>query len=420
MEQTKIKHIEAGEILDSRGNPTVATTVVLSGGAKAGAAVPSGASTGALEAHELRDNNADRYNGMGVLKACSNVNVKISHALEGLDAQDQELIDKTMIELDGTENKEKLGANAILSVSLACSRAVSNARGLELYESLRESFGFGRELKMPYPIMNLINGGKHASTNIGIQEFQIIPLLGGSISEKIESGAEIFHALGKMLEKEGMDSDVGNEGGYAPDVESIDQVFELLRKSIQSNNFKIGQDIAIGIDSASNCFYNSELKQYTIAPPEKIASASELSAIYNEWIEKYNLSSIEDPFAEESWQDWSSFLSNVPGNVSIIGDDLLATNKDRLKQAIDKKAVNTILIKPNQIGTLTETMNTIKLAQENNIKIAVSHRSGETNDAFISDLAVAVGADYLKAGAPSRGERVAKYNRLKEIETQNK
>lgn len=413
MNQIKIKHIEAGEILDSRGNPTVMATVILSNNAKAAAAVPSGASTGTLEAHELRDGAKDRYDGLGVLKACSNVNVHINDALEGIDAEDQENIDKTMIDLDGTENKSKLGANAILSVSLACARAVSVARGVPLYESLQKTFNLKQSSKMPTPIMNLINGGKHASTNIVLQEFQIIPVLGNSAAEKIELGAEIFHKLGRILEEKSMDSDVGNEGGYAPDVESIDQIFEMLIQSIGTNK----EQVKLGIDAAATSFYDARSKTYTIAPPEKELQAADLSQLYSQWIEKYNLYSIEDPFDEESWNDWARFSSQrSEEDIIIIGDDLLVTNKERLKEGIEKKAMNAILIKLNQIGTLSETVETIKLAQENDVKIVISHRSGETNDAFISDLAVAVSADYLKAGAPSRGERVAKYNRLIEIE----
>jgi len=417
MEKTKIKYIEAGEILDSRGNPTVMTTVVLSNGVKAAAAVPSGASCGALEAVELRDNKSDRYDGLGTLKACSNVNVLIRGALEGKDAENQENIDNIMINLDATENKSKLGANAILSVSLACARAVSVARSMPLYESLQQTFDFDKSIRMPIPIMNLINGGKHASTNIIFQEFQIIPVLGKTISEKIEAGSEIFHKLGKILQEKKMDTDVGNEGGYAPDVESIDEIFLMLESAVKKCNLEIGKDVKIGIDVAASSFYDARAKTYTIGPPEKEMQAVDLSRLYSQWIKEYNLYSIEDPFDEESWNDWTKFsLEQSDKDINIIGDDLLVTNKERLKEGIEKKSMNAILIKPNQIGTLSETVKTIKFAQENNIKIIISHRSGETNDAFISDLAVACSAEFLKAGAPSRGERVAKYNRLMEIE----
>ena len=264
--------------------------------------------------------------------------------------------------------------------------------------------------------MNLINGGKHADTNIILQEFQIIPELGKSTAEKIQAGSEIFHELGRILKKKGLDSDVGNEGGYAPDVESIDNVFNLLHEAIEKSGFSINNDIKIGIDAGSSSFYDRTKNVYTVGPPEKQVSAEELSDLYKQWMNKYNLAFIEDPFAEEAWHDWTAFLSDMRTDAVVIGDDLLATNKQRLQKAISKKAVSAILIKPNQIGTLSETIETIKLAQQNNIKIIISHRSGETNDAFISDLAVACNADYLKAGAPSRGERVAKYNRVMQIE----
>jgi enolase len=417
MGKYKIKQIEAGEILDSRGEPTVMTTVTLSNGVKSTAAVPSGTSTGKFEAHELRDGFEDRYGGRGVLKACSNVNVKIEDVLMDMDAEDQEAVDKVMINLDGTENKSKLGANAILSVSLAVARAVSVARDIPLYESLQESFGFDKTKKMPIPAMNLINGGKHADTNIVLQEFQIIPIGIESMEKQVEAGSEIFHALAKVLDKKGFDTDVGNEGGYAPDINDIEDMFDSLLESIKISKYEVGKDIVLGIDAAANSFYNESTDKYIVAPPEKNLSVGELSELYISWIDKYNLKSIEDPFLEDSWDDWSNFLKQVESKkIMIIGDDLLVTNKERLKKGIKEKSINTILIKPNQIGTLSETVETIKLATENNIKIEISHRSGETQDTFISDLAVAVGSEYIKAGAPSRGERVAKYNRLMEIE----
>ncbi|OJI06201.1 phosphopyruvate hydratase [bacterium CG10_46_32] len=415
MNAFNIQHIEAGEILDSRGEPTVVATVTLSGGAKAAAAVPSGASTGTHEALELRDKNPNRYGGRGVLKAASNVNVKIADALIGEDAEDQERIDRIMRRLDGTENKSKLGANAILSVSLAVSRAVSVGRGIPLYASLQETFGFKRAITMPTPAMNLINGGKHGDTNITIQEFQIIPVCGETIAEKIQIGSEVFHVLGRELTKRGLDTDVGNEGGYSPDVEDLEDVFHLLGSSIIDSGRTPGIDITIGIDAAATEFYAEG--KYSVAPPKKTYSPTELSVLYEHWIDAYQLASIEDPFGEDAWDEWSAFTNRVKKQgIMVIGDDLFVTNIKRLQQGIKTHAANAILVKLNQIGTLSETMEVIKLAQKNNMTIVVSHRSGETNDAFISDLAVAVGAEYLKAGAPSRGERVAKYNRLLEIE----
>lgn len=417
MEQTKIKHIQAKEILDSRGNPAVSTEVVLSSGITASASVPSGASRGSYEAFELIDGDKNRYNGLGVLKACENVNAQIAQALLGTDARDQRKLDKTMIELDGTKNKSRLGANAILSVSLACARAVSVESGIPLYKSLQESFELKNSPSLPTPIMNLINGGKHASTNISIQEFQIIPTGFVPVSEKVQAGSQIFHKLGELLKQEGLDFDVGDEGGYAPEVKSIEFLFESLIKSIKSAGFNDNGSIMIGIDSAANSFYNSDSLSYEISPPKRSVSAQELSNLYSEWIKKYPILSIEDPFEEKDWKMWSSFCKKTKqSNIIVIGDDLLVTNKERLKEAIKKDAVGGILIKLNQVGTLSETIDTILCAQKNNIKIIVSHRSGETNDDFISDLAVAVGAGFLKAGAPSRGERVAKYNRLMEIE----
>jgi enolase len=412
-----ITHIEAGEILDSRGNPTIITTVVLGGGARAAAAVPSGASTGTYEAHELRDNNPKRYNGLGVLKACSHVNVTIAQELVGEDAQNQERIDKRMLRIDGTSDKSKLGANAILSVSLAVARAVSVARGIPLYRSLQESFSLERGSKLPIPIMNVINGGSHASNNISIQEFQFIPKKGTSVQEHIELGSELFHALGDELEKHNLDTDVGDEGGYGPHISSIDEVFHVLGSVILDNGLTPGIDVSLGIDPAASEFYDAKKQEYVLSPPEQHITAQQLSKQYMHWIEKFQLASIEDPFFEEAWEDWAQFTRNTQSKgILVIGDDLLTTNVERLNKGIKQQAINAILIKPNQIGSLTETMQTIQLAQENNLSIVISHRSGETNDTFISDLAVAVGAEYLKAGAPSRGERVAKYNRLLEIE----
>ncbi len=410
-----ITHIEAGEILDSRGDPTVMASVTLAGGAKAAAAVPSGASTGTHEALELRDKNPDRYAGKGVLRACSNVNVKIAGALLGEDGEDQERIDRIMLRLDGTENKSKLGANAILSVSLAVSRAVSVGRGIPLYVSLQETFGFKREASMPVPIMNLVNGGRHADTNLTVQEFQIIPIAGETVAEKIEIGSEIFHLLGRELVKRDLDSDVGNEGGYAPDVRDVEDMFHMLGSSIIDAGLTPGIDVKLGIDAAASEFYANGV--YTVAPPKKTYTPDALAGLYERWIEKYQLASIEDPFGEDEWDQWSEFSSRAKKHgIMVVGDDLLVTSVARLKQGIEKRAMNAILVKLNQIGTLSETMAVIKLAQKHGITVVISHRSGETNDAFLSDLAVAVSAGYLKAGAPSRGERVAKYNRLMEIE----
>ncbi len=411
MKPLVIKHIEAGEILDSRGNPTVQTTVLLSDGSTGVGIAPSGASTGKFEAHELRDEQQQRYGGLGVLKACSNVNVRIAEVLIGMDAQDQQAIDQAMIDRDATGNKSLLGANAILSVSLAVAHAVAAARKLPLYASIQETFGFKKERTYPLPIMNLINGGKHASTNIALQEFQIIPQA-DTPQKNIQMGSEVFHTLGEILQEHNLDTDVGNEGGYAPNVDSLEQIFEYIVQAITQAGYTPGTDIALGIDAAANSFYDEEKNVYMVAPPKQSVEMSGLSDLYKKWMSAYPLISIEDPFSEEAWDDWATFTKQVGSEALVIGDDLLVTNVERLKKGITHKAMNAILVKPNQIGTLSETIETIQYAQKHKITQIVSHRSGETGDTSIVDIAVAVGAGYLKAGAPSRGERVAKYNRL--------
>lgn len=414
MSSTSIKSIHAREILDSRGNPTVETTVTLEDGTTGTASVPSGASTGTYEAHELRDGDAGRYEGKGVLKACKNVNTIIAQALADKTVDDIPALDRSMIDLDGTASKSNLGANAILSVSLAASRAAAAASNVPLYAHLAQSFGFASPTRMPAPIMNLVNGGKHASTNLALQEFQIV-FSQSDAQENVEAGSEIFHALGGILAEHGLDTDVGNEGGYAPEVESIEQVFEMLSEAVGAVALPSGIRAGIGLDAAASSFYNDKRKTYEIAPPREELSPKALSERYRGWAARYGIISIEDPFSEGAWADWSSFTASAKG-LLVIGDDLVVTNPKRLARAIREKAINAVLIKPNQIGTLTETVAAVKLAQQHHLAVAVSHRSGETDDAFIADFAVAVGADYLKAGAPSRGERVAKYNRLMEIE----
>ena len=416
MNPFSIKHIQAREILDSRGDPTVATRVRLENGSEGEAAVPSGASTGRFEAYELRDGDMDRYGGKGVLKACGNVNIKIAHELVGQDAEDQEAVDKLMIKLDGRHNKSNLGANAILSVSLAVAKAVATARELPLYRSLQQTYGLRETKSLPVPLMNIINGGKHASTNIALQEFQIIPVMDRTFSKQLEAGSEVFHSLGQILKENNLDSDVGNEGGYAPNVENLNQVFDYMIEAITKSGQTPGQDVFLGLDAAATSFFKENGKTYVVAPPKQEFKADKLAALYREWFSCYPLISLEDPFGEEAWDDWRKFTAEVGEKIMIIGDDLFVTNVERLERGIKTKAANAILIKPNQIGTLSETMAAIKLAKDNDFKVIISHRSGETNDATIADLAVAVGAEYIKAGAPDRGERVAKYNRLLEIE----
>jgi len=465
----KIKKIIAREILDSRGNPTIETKVELDNGISAKASVPSGASTGEHEAYELRDGDRGRYDGLGVLKAVENVNSKIFKALAGKEITKQEEIDKEMIKLDGTDNKSKLGANAILSVSLACARVGALASKKELYEYLAEIYGFlnppnplyqggknsanhplstagatakagqagqarGSNFKMPTPFFNIFNGGKHADTNLDFQEFMIIPLTpfskggknppnpplskGGKkdFAEKVRMGAEIFHKLGWILKKAGFDTDVGSEGGYAPDIVSSIQAIELILAAVLEAGYTPGKDIGLGIDVGSSELYNKKAEKYIFKLDRANFTNTTLVGLYYEWFRKYPIISLEDGLAEDDWEGWRELTKELGEEMLIIGDDLFATNINRLRRGLKEKAANTILIKPNQVGTLSETMECVKFAQKHNYKIMVSHRSGETNDDFIADLAVAVGADYIKAGSLSRGERVAKYNRLMEIE----
>ncbi len=413
----KIKQIIAREILDSRGNPTVETKIILDNGVSAKASVPSGASTGIHEAWELRDGDRERYGGKGVLKAVKNVNTKIAKSLKGVDINKQELIDQTMIKLDGTKNKKKLGANAILSVSLASARTASIATNLELYEYIARTFKFDtKKYKLPTPSFNIFNGGKHADTNLDFQEFMILPLKKTSLKEKVRMGAEIFHKLGDVLKRAGFDTDVGNEGGYAPDIYSSVQAIELIVAAIIEAGYKPGRDIGLGIDVGSSELYNKKTKKYIFKLDQANFTSANLIGLYYEWFRKFPIVSIEDGLAEDDWEGWRELTQELGDVMLLIGDDLFVTNINRLRKGLKEKVANAILIKPNQVGTLTETIECIKLAQKHNYKIMASHRSGETCDDFIADLAVAVGADYIKSGSLSRGERLAKYNRLMEIE----
>ncbi len=413
----KIKKIIAREILDSRGNPTVETKIILDNGLVAKASVPSGASTGVHEAWELRDGDRKRYGGKGVLKAVANVNTKIAKKLKGVDVNKQELIDKTMIKLDGTKNKKKLGANAILSVSLASARVAALANSTELYKHIAKIFKFNiHKYKMPTPSFNIFNGGKHADTNLDFQEFMILPLRKTTLKEKVKMGAEIFHKLGEVLKKAGCDTDVGNEGGYAPDIYSSIQAIEFILAAIIDAGYKPGRDIGLGIDVGSSELYNKKAKKYIFKLDQANFTANNLIGLYYEWFRKYPIISIEDGLAEDDWGAWRELTQELGKEMLLIGDDLFVTNINRLRRGLKEKVANAILIKPNQVGTLTETIECIKLAQKHKYKIMASHRSGETCDSFIADLAVAVGADYIKSGSLSRGERLAKYNRLMEIE----
>lgn len=409
----KIKKISALEILDSRGNPTVKATVELENGISGSAAVPSGASTGTYEALELRDNDT-RYNGLGVLAACENINKAINKKLAGVDAADQKKIDAAMIELDGTENKSNLGANAMLAVSLATARAAAKAENLPLYKYLAKTYKFKSPKRIPTAFFNIINGGAHADSGLSVQEFQIIPEKFKSFAEKLRAASEIFHKLKSLLANAGYPIGVGDEGGFAPRMDSHSDAFEYILKAINEAGFK--NKVSIGIDSAASSFFDENEKSYTLKPENISLEAERILALYQEWTKKFNIVSIEDGLAEDDFENWKKMNKKMGKNILVIGDDLLVTNTGRLKKAISFSAVNAAIVKPNQIGTLTETMEFIKLCQKSKIKTVVSHRSGETEDAFIADLAVAAGSEFVKFGAPCRGERTAKYNRLLEIE----
>ena len=415
----KIKEVFAREILDSRGNPTVETKITLTNGLAAKASVPSGASTGEHEAVELRDGDKKRYGGLGVLTAVENVNKIIAKELVSKNLVGQSKIDELLIKLDGTKDKRELGANAILSVSLAYARVKAVSDGKELYLYLAEEFGFdSKKISLPIPAFNIFNGGKHADTNLDFQEFMIIPTLETSFKEKIRIGAEIFHSLGHILKKAGFDTDVGNEGGYAPDITSSIQAIELIMAAIIKAGYKPGSQIGLGIDVGSSQLYNKADGKYIFKLDRASFTSATLVGLYYEWFRKYPIISIEDGLAEDDWAGWQELNKELGSDVMLVGDDLFVTNLERLRKGLRERAANAILIKPNQVGTLTETIACIKVAKKHNYKIMVSHRSGETTDDFIADLAVAVSADYIKTGSLSRGERVAKYNRLMEIEDQ--
>lgn len=412
----KIKLVTAREILDSRGNPTVEAKVVLDNGIVAKSSVPSGASTGIHEAWELRDGDKGRYSGQGVLKAVENIKGEINKKLKGKNPLNQEVIDRIMIDLDGTENKSRLGANAILGVSMAVARAAAISEKMELYEYIAKTYGFSKKYSLPTPSFNIFNGGKHADTNLDFQEFMILPLSNWQFKDKLRAGSEIFHALGDVLKKSGLDTDVGNEGGYAPDIESSIQAIEMIVAAMIKAGYKPGEEIGLGIDVGSSQLYNEAKKQYIFKLDKAHFTTTSLVALYKEWWRKYPIISIEDGLSEDDWSGWREMTKALGDEMLLIGDDLFVTNEKRLRKGLKEKVANAVLIKLNQVGTLTETINTVKLAQKHNYKIMVSHRSGETCDDFIADLAVAIGAEYIKSGSTSRGERLAKYNRLLEID----
>ncbi|MHC6178493.1 phosphopyruvate hydratase [Clostridium sp. JNZ X4-2] len=406
----EIVDVTARQILDSRSNPTVEVEVLLENGTIGKAAVPSGASTGEFEAVELRDEDAEKYKGKGVLKAIDNVNNYIAEELIGMNVFDQVLIDKTMIELDGTDNKAKLGANAILGVSLACARAASEYLGLSLYQYI----GGVNAKVLPIPMMNILNGGKHADNNVDLQEFMIMPAGAPSFSEALRMGSEVYHTLKSLLKSKGYDTGVGDEGGFAPNLKSNEEAVQIIVEAIEKAGYTPGKDIYIALDPASSEFY--ENGKYNLKGEGKVLTPEEMVDFYVKIAEKYPIISLEDGMAEEDWEGWAILTEKLGSKIQLVGDDLFVTNTRRLKKGIDKKVANSILIKLNQIGTLTETLNAIEMAERAGYTAVVSHRSGETEDTTIADLVVAVNAGQIKTGAPARSERVAKYNRLLRIE----
>ncbi|MGQ9844046.1 MAG: phosphopyruvate hydratase [Spirochaetota bacterium] len=410
---TIITDVHAREILDSRGNPTVEVDVELSSGIVGRFAVPSGASTGENEAIELRDGDKLRYNGKGVLKAVQNVNEIISGAIVEMDAMRQIEIDKTLIDLDGTPNKAKLGANAILGVSMACAKAVAETFGMPLYQYIG---GVGA-CELPVPMMNILNGGKHADNNIDIQEFMIVPVGADSFKEAIRMGVETFHALKKVLTKKGYNTGVGDEGGFAPNLKSNAEAFEVILEAIKEAGYKAGQDIYLAIDPAASEFYkNGTYVMAAEAKPEK--TPAEMVELYVSWIHTYPIISIEDGMAEDDWEGWKLLTQKAKDKVQLVGDDIFVTNTEIFKKGIEQGIANSILIKLNQIGTLTETIEAIEMAKRAGYTAVVSHRSGETEDPGIADLAVAMNTGFIKTGSASRTDRLSKYNQLLRIEEQ--
>ena len=409
-EYTSISHVKAREIMDSRGNPTIEVEIGLVSGDVGVAAVPSGASTGTREAVELRDGDKSRYGGKGVLKAVKNVNEVIAPVIIGMDALNQRKLDETIIALDGTPNKGKLGANALLGVSLAAASAAAKALELPLYRYLGGLVG----VKPPIPMMNVLNGGKHADNNVDVQEFMIMPLGAEDFHQALRMGAEVYQTLKSILNKRKLSTAVGDEGGFAPDLQSNEEALKLLVEAIKAAGYVPGKDIFICLDPASSEF--SENNRYFIEGDKEGRTSEQMIDLYADWCEKYPIYSIEDGLAEGDWDGWKKLTERLGNKIQLVGDDLFVTNKAILKEGIDKGIGNSILIKVNQIGTLTETLDTIRLAHKNGYTTVISHRSGETEDTFIADLAVAVNAGQIKTGAPARTERVAKFNRLLRIE----
>ncbi|MCX6706033.1 MAG: phosphopyruvate hydratase [Candidatus Woesebacteria bacterium] len=416
---SKITKIWAREILDSRAIPTVEVMAQTESGFVAVSSVPSGASTGAHEAVELRDNDKERFGGFGVLKAVENINKILGPQVLGMDVLDLFAIDKKLINLDGTENKGKFGANAILAISEVVVKLGASDGKLTLYSWINElakKLGIKTSIKIPVPLFNMINGGKHGAGNLDFQEFFIIPVSSKTYSQGLEAGVEIYHAIKANLERKGAIHSVGDEGGFAPNLFTNADALELFVESVKETKYEMGRDVFLGLDVAADSFYKDG--SYQIRDKSSPLDDDGLLEYYRGVNNQYHLAVLEDPFFEDGWGSWQKLTAEFGNQIAIVGDDLLATNPKRVQKAITEKACNTILIKPNQIGTILETLSVIKMAKEANWKVIVSHRSGETNDTFIADFAVGVGADYVKFGAPARGERVAKYNRLSSIENE--
>lgn len=412
----KIKSVYSREILDSRGNPTVETTIWTDTDHGAVASMPSGASTGRMEAYELRDGDPKRYEGMGVLKAVANVNQIISKYIIDKDPTKQSEIDQILIDADGTPNKSKLGANAILSVSQAVCEVAAAASEMPTFEYVSQKYGLNKPaaLNMPTPIFNLINGGKHGAGNLDFQEFHVIPSSRKPFSEALELGDELYHQLKKVLIDKHAIHSVGDEGGYAPNLYSNTDALELLVETIEETKYRLNEDVFLGLDVAASTLFKGN--KYHISDVKENLSGKQMADFLIDLAKKYNLLSIEDPLDQDSWDDWIYFTSEVGKTIMVVGDDLLVTNKTRLEEAVAKKACNAILIKPNQIGTISEAVSVFKLAKQKGFSTVVSHRSGSTDEDFLADFAVGLGSDFVKFGAPGRGERVAKYNRLLFIE----
>jgi enolase len=407
---TAINVVQAREVLDSRGNPTIEVAVELDGGARGVAKVPSGASTGTHEAVELRDGDEHRYGGKGVLRAVANVNGELAGAVKGMDATDQSELDRKLCDLDGTPNKERLGANAILGVSLASAHAAAAARAVPLYRQV----GGEDAITLPVPLLNVLNGGVHADSNVDFQEFMIVPCGLPTFAEALRAGAEVFHALRAAVKARGLSTGQGDEGGFAPDLESNREAVELLVQAIGAAGYRAGDDLAIALDPATSELYGNG--RYHLDGEGRFLSSEEMVGLWAEWVGVYPVLSIEDGLAEDDWDGWKLLTDRLGSSLQLVGDDLFVTNPARLREGIDRGIANSILVKVNQIGTLTETLDAVRLAQSSGYSVVMSHRSGETEDVTIADLAVATNCGQIKTGAPSRSERVAKYNRLLAIE----